>query len=145
MLCAQKDFYTHNQCVQLTISYTPPARVVAWGDIERATLLLSTCVSQVEQSNRCFREQFLSYYSHFPKSLSVKHGIERRITARAEKFRILLTESHICNAQRTHSKTSSTLRLIYHSRISRLRTELCFWLGEKVSLNSTDGRDLHPT
>ena len=77
----------------------------------------------------------LSYYSHSPKSFSVKHGDERRMTARAEKFRILQTENHICNAQRTHSKTGSTLRLIYHSRILRLRTELYFWLGEKVSLN----------
>lgn len=58
----------------------------------------------------------LSYYSHSPKFLSVKHGIERRITARTEKFRILPTENHICNAQRTHSKTGNTLRLIYHSR-----------------------------
>ena len=40
--------------------------------------------------------------------------------------------------QRTHSKTGSTLRLIYHSRILRLRTELYFWLGEKVSLNKSD-------
>ena len=57
----------------------------------------------------------LSYYSHFPKFLSVKHGIERRITAQTEKLWILPTENHICNAQRTHSKTGSTLRLIYHS------------------------------
>lgn len=71
----------------------------------------------------------LSYYSHSPKSFSVKHGDERRMTARAEKFRILQTENHICNAQRTHSKTGSTLRLIYHSRILRLRTGFCFWLG----------------
>lgn len=68
----------------------------------------------------------------------MKHGIERRITARAEKLWILPTENHICNAQRTHSKTGSTLRLIYHSRILRLRTELYFWLGEKVSLNKSD-------
>lgn len=78
-----------------------------------------------------------SYYSHFQTILSNNSLVNAALTARAGRFRHSpprVLKIH----RRTHNRMSSTLRLIYHSRISRLRTELYFWLGEKVSLNKSD-------
>ena len=93
--------------------YNP--RVLLRGETWRVPLSLCQLVSLKLRISPLLSGIVLSYYSHSPKFLSVKHGIERRITAQTEKLWILPTENHICNAQRTHSKTGSTLRLIYHS------------------------------